>query len=117
MPTLHISQDLENLINNLIDTKITAYDTSLKENFLYHVSREYVNDCNNMLTDGCYYWDPNTSNKPPENYGTIFVTVSNGLKGNNQNNWVNQLAFSTGNKIYYRQKINTSNFTTWKVLH
>lgn len=117
MPTLRISTDLENLIKDLIDTKIAEYDTNLKDTELYRVSRGVVSNCNNMLTNGCYLWEPGTTNKPPENYGTIFVTVSNGLKGNNQNNWVNQMAFSTGNKIYFRQKINADAWTSWRTLH
>ena len=117
MPTLHISNDLKTLIRGLIQEELTIYNTNLHTYDLWNVSHENVSDCNNMLTNGCYFWIPNTSNRPPENYGTIFTTVSFELTGNNRDNWVNQIAFGTNGKIYFRQKINADAWTHWVTLH
>lgn len=50
-------------------------------------------------------------------YGTLFQfsNVKNPTAGTNSH-WVNQMAWSTADRIWVRQRINTGNWTTWKGL-
>jgi len=75
------------------------------------------NNCNDALSDGCYYYGTDSANAPiVGGYGTIFTMVSVGLTGNNTNNWVQQLGMTTGNVLKFRQKINNNAWTTWQTI-
>lgn len=116
---LHISNDLKDLIQDMIDetvdTKILTLYNNLLEYNLYRIGVSVPNDnMNNAISDGCYFWTPDTSNRPADGYGTVFTMVSRGLTGDNQSNWINQLAMGTSNTMYFRQKINANAWTTWK---
>lgn len=114
MKRLQISDELRDVVQDMIDASIESNNTYLINNKMYKTGGSAPNnDLNDALYDGCYSWDINTSHRPTSNYGTVFTMVSVGISGNNQNNWVNQLGMDTGKNIWFRQKINNSDWTTW----
>ena len=114
MKRLQISNELREVIQSMIDTSIENNNTYLINNKMYKTGIFAPNnDLDNAISDGCYSWDIETLHRPTSNYGTIFTMVSTGISGNNQNNWVNQLAMDTARQIWFRQKINASAWTSW----
>lgn len=109
-------------INNSISTINSNYNSlksivdKLNIYRYYYGGEVSVSNCNNMQHNGTYFWALEFSNRPPEPYGVILVLNSTGIAHNNKDNWCMQLAFSTGHKIYYRQKINAGGWTGWKTV-
>lgn len=74
-----------------------------------------VTDFNTTTDSGIYYWVTDAANKPTD-YGVLLVNkyyngsdITTGL-------WVNQIAYGTNNKIYFRQNINSTGWTEWKAV-
>lgn len=99
------SEDLRSLDNEIEDVKKNMYVPGITMP---------GDDCNNAIKDGCYAWGPAEANRPDSSYGTIFTMVSLGIEHNNRDNWCNQLAFGTDERIYYRQKTNSTDWKEWK---
>lgn len=72
------------------------------------------NNLNTCYTAGIYGYVSTTTGAPNSTYGHILVTVSSGNTHNNQNNWINQLAFATDGYIYHREKVNDSGWRDWE---
>lgn len=131
--TFFITDDLVgaiNVVNGFASTSTTdpgsaKNDKDLKDLIDSAVAQLYKigvacpgDNADNALSDGCYNYGPAMSNIPVAGgYGTIFTTVSVGLTGNNTDNWVNQMAMTTDNEIYFRQKVNASAWTAWSRIH
>ena len=47
-------------------------------------------------------------------YGVLLVNKLDG--GSSTSLWINQIAYGTNNKIYFRQNINNGNWTEWKAV-
>ena len=92
--------------------KIEDIEQKLSEIFS---AENKVTDFNTTTNSGIYYWVNDAANKPTD-YGVLLVNkyynggdVTTGL-------WINQIAYGTNNKIYFRQNINSSNWTEWKAV-
>ena len=73
-----------------------------------------VTDFNTTTDSGIYYWVTDAANRPTD-YGVLLVNKYDG--GDSASNlWVNQIAYGTNNKIYFRQNINSGNWTEWKAV-
>lgn len=75
------------------------------------VPNDNLNTC---YTAGIYGYGPTSTGAPNSTYGHILVTVSSGNTHNNQNNWINQLAFATDGYIYHREKVNDGGWRDWE---
>ena len=74
-----------------------------------------VTDFNTTTNSGIYYWLGSSANKPGTDYGVLLVNKYDGGDGTS-NLWINQIAYGTNNKIYFRQNINSGNWTDWKAV-
>ena len=100
-------------INTKIDgnsDKIEDIEQKLSEIFS---AENKVTDFNTTTNSGIYYWIDDAANKPA-NYGVLLVNKYD--DGGNGSIWINQIAYSTTNKIYFRQNINSGNWTEWKAV-
>ena len=73
-----------------------------------------VTDFNTTTNSGIYYWVTDAANKPGTDYGVLLVNKYDG--GSSTSIWVNQIAYGTNNKIYFRQNINSGSWTEWKAV-
>ena len=105
------SNKIRNLEQNIgdIDTRIDGIEQKLSDIFS---AENKVTDFNTTKDSGIYYWLDDAANKPGTNYGVLLV---NKYEDNNSI-WVNQVAYGTNNKIYFRQNINSGNWTEWKAV-
>lgn len=106
--------DIRTEIEN-INTEINTINSNIDniEQQLSNVFRteNFVEDFNTTIEPGIYYWTDSSQNRPA-NYGVLLVNRFN----NGNSNWINQIAYSTNGKIYFRQKINDGEWTSWRAL-
>ena len=105
---------IRNLEQNIedVNTQINGIEQKLSDIFS---AENKVTDFNTTTNSGVYYWITDAANRPTD-YGVLLVNkyynggdVTTGL-------WVNQIAYGTNNKIYFRQNINSGNWTEWKAV-
>ena len=101
----NIEQNIED-----IGTQINGIEQKLSEIFS---AENKVTDFNATTNSGIYYWAVDAANRPT-NYGVLLVNKYD--RGDNNSLWINQIAYSTNNKIYFRQNINRGNWTEWKAV-
>ena len=107
------SNKIRNLEQNIgdIDTRINGIEQKLSDIFS---AENKVTDFNATTNSGIYYWVTDAANRPTD-YGVLLVNKYDG--GDSHSNlWVNQIAYGTNNKIYFRQNINSGNWTEWKAV-
>ena len=107
------SNKIRNLEQNIgdIDTRIDGIEQKLSDIFS---AENKVTDFNTTTNSGIYYWVTDAANRPTD-YGVLLVNKYDG--GDSHSNlWVNQVAYGTNNKIYFRQNINSGNWTEWKAV-
>ena len=107
------SNKIRNLEQNIgdIDTRITGIEQKLSDIFS---AENKVTDFNATTNSGIYYWVTDAANRPTD-YGVLLVNKYDG--GDSHSNlWVNQIAYGTNNKIYFRQNINSTGWTEWKAV-
>ena len=106
------SNKIRNLEQNIgdIDTRIDGIEQKLSDIFS---AENKVTDFNTTTNSGIYYWVDDAANRP-SNYGVLLVNKYD--RGDNNSIWVNQIAYGTNNKIYFRQNINSGNWTEWKAV-
>ena len=107
------SNKIRNLEQNIgdIDTRIDGIEQKLSAIFS---AENKVTDFNATTNSGIYYWVTDAANRPTD-YGVLLVNKYDG--GDSHSNlWINQVAYGTNNKIYFRQNINSSNWTEWKAV-
>ena len=107
------SNKIRNLEQNIgdIDTRINGIEQKLSDIFS---AENKVTDFNATTNSGIYYWITDAANRPTD-YGVLLVNKYDG--GDSHSNlWVNQIAYGTDNKIYFRQNINSDNWTEWKAV-
>ena len=105
------SNKIRNLEQNIgdIDTRIDGIEQKLSDIFS---AENKVTDFNTTTNSGIYYWAMDAANRPTD-YGVLLVNIyDNGIGGL----WINQIAYGTNNKIYFRQNINSGNWTEWKAI-
>lgn len=101
----NIEQNIED-----IGTQINGIEQKLSDIFS---AENKVTDFNATTNSGIYYWVEDAANKPA-NYGVLLVNKYD--DGQNSSIWINQIAYGTNNKIYFRQNINSGNWTEWKAV-
>lgn len=102
----NIEQNIEN-----IDTQINGIEQKLSDIFS---AENKVTDFNATTGSGVYYWVTDAANKP-SGYGVLLVNKLDG--GDSATSlWINQVAYGTNNKIYFRQNINSTGWTEWKAV-
>lgn len=101
----NIEQNIED-----IGTQINGIEQKLSDIFS---AENKVTDFNATTNSGIYYWIDDAANKP-SNYGVLLVNKYD--DGQNSSIWINQVAYGTNNKIYFRQNINSGNWTEWKAV-
>lgn len=78
-------------------------------------TKNNVSDLNTTTDSGIYYWADDAANKPGTNYGVLLVNKFDG--GDSASTlWINQIAYGTNGKIYFRQNINSGGWTDWKTV-
>ena len=106
------SNKIRNLEQNIgdIDTRINGIEQKLSDIFS---AENKVTDFNTTTNSGIYYWVTDAANRPTD-YGVLLVNKYD--NGETTGLWVNQIAYSTYNRIYFRQNINSDNWTEWKAI-
>lgn len=101
-----INSDIDNIENDIstINTNIGNIEQQLSNIF---TAENKVTDFNTTTNSGIYYWVNDAANKPSD-YGVLLV--------NKYSTWINQIAYGTNGRIYFRQKINDGNWTEWKAI-
>ena len=100
----NIKQNIED-----IDTQINGIEQKLSDIFS---AENKVTDFNTTTDSGIYYWLDDAANRPTD-YGVLLV---NKYDSGSTSLWVNQVAYGTNKKIYFRQNINSGNWTEWKAV-
>ena len=102
----NIEQNIED-----IGTQVNGIEQKLSDIFS---AESKVTDFNTTTNSGIYYWVTDAANRPTD-YGVLLVNKYDG--GDSASNlWVNQVAYGTNNKIYFRQNINSGSWTEWKAV-
>ena len=106
-----VRTEIENINSKLRgnSAKIESIEQKLSDIFS---AENKVTDFNTTTNSGIYYWIADASNRPSD-YGVLLVNKYDGGSGSI---WVNQIAYGTNNKIYFRQNINSVNWTEWKAV-
>ena len=107
------STKIKNIERNIegIDTKIDGIEQKLSDIFS---AESKVTDFNTTINSGIYYWVIDAANRPTD-YGVLLVNKYDG--GDSTSSlWVNQIAYGTNNKIYFRQNINSTGWPEWQQL-
>ena len=105
---------IKNIEQNVEDigTQINGIEQRLSDIFS---AENKVTDFNTTTTSGIYYWVIDAANKPGTDYGVLLVNKYDSGSGAS-NLWINQVAYGTNNKIYFRQNINSGSWTEWKAV-
>ena len=105
------SNKIRNLEQNIgdIDTQINGIEQKLSDIFS---AENKVTDFNATTNSGIYWWTADAANRPTD-YGVLLVNKYDSGSGGI---WINQIAYSTYNRIYFRQNINSGNWTEWKAI-
>ena len=103
----NIEQNIED-----IGTQINGIEQKLSEIFS---AENEVTDFNTTTNSGIYYWLGSSANKPGTDYGVLLVNKYDSRDGTS-NLWINQIAYGTNSKIYFRQNINSTGWTEWKAV-
>lgn len=75
-----------------------------------------TSDLSSFKNNGLSAWSTNSANKPSE-YGVLFqFSNANYPVPGTDSHWVNQIAYGTNARLYTRQRINTSGWTSWKTI-
>ena len=106
------STKIRNIEQNIedIDTQINGIEQKLSDIFS---AENKVTDFNTTTNSGIYYWLDDAANRPAD-YGVLLVNKYDDVE--NRSIWINQIAYGTNNKIYFRQNINSGNWTEWKAV-
>ena len=107
-----IRTEIENINSKLIGNSVRIENIEQKLSDIFSAENK-VTDFNTTTTSGIYYWTTDAANKPSTDYGVLLV---NKYDGGSNSLWLNQVAYGTNNKIYFRQNINSSGWTEWKAV-
>lgn len=91
--------------------------TTRKEALTALLGQTNTSNLDAVLEQGTYIWGGSTLiDAAPTGYGTLISLVSTGDTHDNKSNWLTHIAIGTNTTIYWRQKINTQNFTAWRTI-
>ena len=80
---------------------------------LFHRGEIPNHDFDDAISTGLYHFDKNDVNGPEDDYGILIVLVSASESYNYTDNWLWQIAISTGANMFIRQRLNSGAFTEW----
>ena len=109
-----VRTEIENINSKLNAHSVRIESIEQKLSDIFSADNE-VTDFNTTTDSGIYYWLGSSANKPGTDYGVLLVNKYDSRDGTS-NLWVNQVAYGTNNKIYFRQNINSGNWTEWKAV-
>ena len=107
-----IRTEIENINSKLIGTSVRIESIEQKLSDIFSAENK-ATDLNATTDSGIYYWKADSMYRPSTDYGVLLV---NKYDDGSESNWVNQVAYGTNNKIYFRQNINSGNWTEWKAV-
>ena len=107
-----IRTEIEDINSKLNGNSVKIENIEQKLSDIFSADNK-VTDFNTTTASGIYYWVEGSANKPA-NYGVLLVNKHDG--GSTTSLWINQVAYSTDNKIYFRQNINSTGWTEWKAV-
>ena len=107
-----IRTEIENINSKLIGNSVRIENIEQKLSDIFSAENK-VTDFNATTDAGIYYWKADSMYRPSTGYGVLLV---NKYDDGSESNWVNQIAYGTNNKIYFRQNINNGNWTEWKAV-
>lgn len=104
-----IKTDIENINTEIItiNSNVNDIEQQLANVFL---AENFVEDFNTTIEPGVYFWTDSTLNRPM-NYGVLLV-----YRLTSTSDWINQTAYGTNGKIYFRQKINDGAWRAWETV-
>ena len=105
------SDEIEDINSKLIGNSVRIENIEQKLSDIFSAENQ-VTDFNTTTNSGIYYWTTSAANRP-SNYGVLLVNKYDSGSGSL---WINQVAYDTTNKIYFRQNINSGNWTEWKAV-
>ena len=106
-----IRTEIENINSKLVGNSVRIENIEQKLSDIFSAENK-VTDFNTTTDSGIYYWLDDAANRP-SNYGVLLVNKYDSGSGSL---WINQIAYDTTNKIYFRQNINSGNWTEWKAV-
>ena len=106
-----IRTEIENINSKLIGNSVRIENIEQKLSDIFS-AENLVTDFNTTTNSGIYYWLTDAANRPTD-YGVLLVNKYDGGSGSS---WINQIAYGTDNKIYFRQNIDSGNWTEWKAI-
>ena len=109
-----IRTEIENINSKLNAHSVRIESIEQKLSEIFSADNE-VTDFNTTTNSGIYYWLGSSANKPGTDCGVLLVNKYDSRDGTS-NLWINQIAYGTNNKIYFRQNINSGNWTDWKAV-
>ena len=107
-----VREEIEDINSKLNANSVRIESIEQKLSDIFSAENK-VTDFNTTTDSGIYYWIDDAANKPGTNYGVLLV---NKYDGGSTTVWVNQIAYGTNGKIYFRQNINSGNWTEWKAV-
>ena len=107
-----IRTEIENINSKLVGNSVRIENIEQKLSDIFSAENK-VTDFNATTDSGIYYWKPDSMYRPGIGFGVLLV---NKYDDGSESNWVNQIAYGTNNKIYFRQNINGGNWTDWKAV-
>ena len=107
-----IRTEIENINSKLIGNSVRIENIEQKLSDIFSAENK-VTDFNTTTNSGIYYWATDAANRPTD-YGVLLVNKHDG--GSSSSLWINQIAYGANNKIYFRQNINSGNWTEWKAV-
>lgn len=110
-----IREEIEDINSKLNANSVRIESIEQKLSDIFSAENK-VTDFNATTNSGIYYWVGDAANRPGTDNGVLLVNkyynggdITTGL-------WINQIAYGTNNKIYFRQNINNGSWTEWKAV-
>lgn len=107
-----IRTEIENINSKLVGDSVRIENIEQKLSDIFSAENK-ATDFNATTDSGIYYWKSDSMYRPGTGYGVLLV---NKYDDGSESNWVNQIAYGTNNKIYFRQNINSTGWTEWKAV-
>lgn len=105
--------EIEDIDARVSDNSAEIADINTKLSSIFS-AENYIEDFNTAIEPGIYWWGIETANRP-NNYGVLLVNRFD-AGGESSSNWINQTAYSTSGKIYFRQKVNDNEWRAWQTI-
>ena len=107
-----VREEIEDINSKLNANSVRIESIEQKLSDIFSAENK-VTDFNTTTDSGIYYWVNDAANRPTD-YGVLLVNKHDG--GSTTSLWINQIAYGTNSKIYFRQNINSGSWTEWKAV-